>query len=495
MEAWKTLVNTALLGTEKRGHNPELVASVTGIETSADTRADTEAAFLRDTAILSAYRRGGIQPLRGEISFESAKSETRPYCNAASESALAEILHAGNTGLLRLWLHLAQSRQQLIPARHLAALLDAAQKLFVAHPQVRDTAGERGAWLAKLNPEWSYLIQSADENHWETGSTIERSAWLQRHRHNDPQKARELLEGVWDKEPADQRERLLATFESGLSHADLEFIERVLGDKSKRVTAQAAELLQKLPGSSIVNAFEDWLRRAVQMQVPDEQPDMVSNTEISFGDPEITDKRMLDALGKKPPPGISESKYRMMQISSFVPPDFWERHLDLSPEKALELLTEADPEIFPEALIAATDRFGNRIWADILARRAAVFHPILLPLLQPAEHDLYLEKFAGSQPDLVLQYYAQNDAEWLEEIAPALIAYAASQPYQYPKSFFSVQASRIPLSLLAKLDDIAPSLAASPEYMRTYAMQVWPANRLQLRDALELKAKILQSFT
>jgi hypothetical protein len=492
MEAWKTLVNTALLGTEKRGAPADLAANATGVQTG--TPPDAEAAFLRDAAILSAYRRGGAEPLKFEVRSTVAEAETRPYAGPAATSVLSEILSAGNNGLLRLWLRLAQQRGQLIPLQYLDTILDLAQKNSGLRPDLRAAAGSRGAWLAGLNPQWSFLMPAAGaDDPWETGTAVERSAFLQRLRYEDPAKARAMLEAVWAKEGAEGRERLLGTFATGLGPEDLGFLEHALTDKSKRVAAQATELLMKVPGSSIVQGFEAWLREAVQIQTTTKLLGMLSKTAVTISSPELEDKKLLDAIGKTPS-GVSESIFRLQQMSSHVPPAFWETHLNQRREKVLELLTEAAPEVFPGALADAAATFGDRKWAMLIAESGNIFYSPVIDLLEKPVQERYLKKFAASHPETILNYYGQNEEDWLPELAAGLLPHIASQPYQYGKPFLNGHAWRMPLGILPTLESIAPAPTNAQDYMRQYAIQSWPANRQALRDALELKGRLVNAF-
>ena len=153
------------------------------------------------------------------------------------------------------------------------------------------------------------------------------------------------------------------------------------------------------------------------------------------------------------------------------------------------------PEVFPDALAASATRFGRRQWAAILAERAVDFYPDLLPLLDARQQEAYLLRFAAVHPEQVLEYYAQNNEEWESSVTGALLAHIATQPYQYNKQYIRAQAWRIPLSALSLLEGVAPQPGSGPDYLRNYAAQVWPSHRQALRDALELKERILKSFT
>lgn len=492
MEAWTNIVNMALLGSEKRGGASGAVEALTGVVPDASLA--PERALMRDITLLSVYRRGGPEPLMEHTPQEFAPPETRPYAGPGAEAVLAEIIAAGNDGLLKLWLERAVAAEVLIPLQHLDLVLDAAQKRYRVHSLLREAAGGRGRWLAAFNPQWSFMGDAPAGDDWEHGSSVERAAFLQKLRHENPAKARELLESVWATEPADQRERLLGALETGLSPDDGPFIEQATGDKSKRVAAQANDLLTAIPGSSVVRAFEAWLRIAVQRKSSFEAHAAHDQDVIRITEPGAD--KLLESLIGKAPAGTGAEIYRLQRISEMTPPQFWESHLDATPGTIIDMLFAGKGDVYPEALASAAARFQDARWAAILAERATGFYPVLLPLLDPAVQSEYLVKHAAAHPAAVLDFYRESSQEWLPGIAGTLLQHAASEPDRFGKAFLKAEAAQIPLSALNDLDSITPSLQpGAASYLRNYAIQTWPATRMQLRDALEMKARILNAFT
>lgn len=168
--------------------------------------------------------------------------------------------------LLPQWLAAANARGFAPPAEALPALLDAARgRTDLRAPALR-FAGPRALWLARLNPEWRFVLRAAPggdaslpgpeesgrvEKLWQEGLFAERVALLASLRSRAPDTARALLESTWPTERAEDRLMFLDSLRTGLGERDEPFLEAALADRSRNVRATAAELLSALPGSAL----------------------------------------------------------------------------------------------------------------------------------------------------------------------------------------------------------------------------------------------------
>lgn len=161
-----------------------------------------------------------------------------------------------------------------LPTTLLVPLLDWARDEFVQlrGRQHADRAaallpvlGERGRWLAGLDPLWAAMItqqgrqrgDAADDpfaaaavQQWQHGSTDERLDWFAWARSVDPDRAREVVADGFAGEPVAVRAGLVSALGADLVPGDEELLEAALDDRSKLLPAPAQRLLRRLPGSA-----------------------------------------------------------------------------------------------------------------------------------------------------------------------------------------------------------------------------------------------------
>ncbi|MEW2358334.1 DUF5691 domain-containing protein [Spirillospora sp. NPDC029432] len=247
MSGWSEHVSAALLGTERRPP-PELPGAPPG-------DGDPAGRLLDQAAVLALRRRAGRRPLTGAEPVAPAPQEDAPVVPAAAAGRLARILAGEQIRVLPEWLDAAAAHGRRVPSRLLPELLEKGRSDRVLRPAIARAAGRRGVWLALQNTDWAYLVGSGDDpggdaEVWETGTRQQRVAHLTRLRGTDPAAARDALGGTWAREPAPDRAAFLATFETGLSADDEDFLEKALEDRGKDVRQLASDLLARLPGSA-----------------------------------------------------------------------------------------------------------------------------------------------------------------------------------------------------------------------------------------------------
>ncbi|MFE9252120.1 DUF5691 domain-containing protein [Streptomyces sp. NPDC007088] len=332
--SWEHLVTTALLGTDRR----PLPAS--------GTAADGPAALLDAAALHTVRRRAGVCPAPAAPPLEVSDPDTRPPLPAAARRRLALLLadRGGGGGgrgsapdlteLLPQWLALAGSLGFAAPAELLPALLDAARARTDLRPAALAFAGPRARWLARLNPDWKYVLRTAVDGDpalppgergaavrrlWEEGLFAERVALLGRLRTEDPAAALDLLAGTWRTERAEDRLMFVDSLRTGLSPADEPFLEQALADRSRNVRALAAELLSALPESALAGRMA---RRAATCVAPDRITG--PGPGIAVEAPHACDAAMeRDGVVAKPPSGRGERSWWLGQIVEAAPLSTW----------------------------------------------------------------------------------------------------------------------------------------------------------------------------
>ncbi|HEV2797041.1 MAG TPA: DUF5691 domain-containing protein, partial [Nocardioides sp.] len=215
LEQWLDDVGTAaLVGTSRR--EPPPVPAALGVVAAGD--AAIEHRLLASAALFDVLGRAGAPLEASDAPEHHAPEERLPVCSDQAAQLLHLLLtqppvsRLTRDDLVVEWLRLANDARQRAPVWLLPALLDHA----AGRPQVARSlggaTGERGAWLATLNPAWSDLAASregqptgsaADDRAgdwaegWTTLPTTQAVAAFAAGRRVDPAGARTLLDTHW----------------------------------------------------------------------------------------------------------------------------------------------------------------------------------------------------------------------------------------------------------------------------------------------------------
>lgn len=377
-----TLHQTLLLGTERLTTPPASPHPALAVAwAQLDWAGGREAALLEAISLAGIARSaGGLPEVIAERS-SAAPAESRPLVSPAAVSVLRQVLAEEWSSLLPEWLELAAARDLLVPPFFLPGLL---QRKFTAEQQgwMRKVAGERGAWLGRQNPAWSWIgaeRAAAAETGiglWETGTPEERLAWWRRCRESNPAQARELLEKTWGEEELDFRRQLLEAMAIGLSLADEPWLTRLLKERRKELRVAAQGLLATLPGSGFAQRMREralrllkvergLLGRKIEVQLP-------VAFDLSWRD---------DAIEEKPPTGMGEKAFWTLQILSLVPLHFWIEQARIEADRLVDLAAKSGEWV--DLLLGAWYR-ATRIHREPAAA-AALFKPVLArPSVWPA---------------------------------------------------------------------------------------------------------------
>jgi hypothetical protein len=372
-QLWQQLVKSAVLGSE-RSPAPALVAaaeseSQLGNLLAQVKPANREAGLLSMASMVSTYERCGLL-LKAEAGagspLELCEPDTLQRCSPTSISYLRRILGGEYLFLLPEFLGAMQSAGKRLPEELLPEVLDSLKQGFSNqgfssnHPQMRTAAntviGRRGHWLARLNPEWSFIGAAIAPADWETSDRASRVDLLRRLRQDNanPEQARALVQSTWSTDTPEDRIAFIGEFKQGLSLEDQAFLEAALDDRRKEVRQQAAELLMTMSDSALVQRL--WQRVAPRVRL---QPASGLKLKKLLGKATIEvhlpdrweDSMQHDAIEEKPPQGLGEKSWWLYQMVRAVPPERWESHLQLSPERCVAAF--ADSEFGSSALLPA----------------------------------------------------------------------------------------------------------------------------------------------
>lgn len=388
---WQALTTCALLGTERQ--TPEWTAGDDALgQLLAQLRGeDREGDLLRAAGILALWRRAGQQLARDpQPALLPCEPDTAPVCSPRAQKHLTRLLHGHYPELLPEWLGLLAAAGQRVAEEGLPALLDAGARQTALRPALLSVLGQRGHWLARSNPAWSYAVAADDETLWQTGRPEERLALLRQLRATRPERGLELLAATWGEERARQRREGLETLATGLNRADEPFLEAALDDRSVEVARAAAELLARLPDSRLVQRLTARALQRVRWQ-PGKRDRL--DVDLPEDDPDLR----RDGIAS-PPPGSSvklgEKGWRLSRIIAAVPPAVWNQQWRRT---APEILAASRDNDWRQALldgwVLATQRFRDPDWAEALLP----FYPdhdtltaALADVLPPARFEAYL---------------------------------------------------------------------------------------------------------
>jgi hypothetical protein len=357
---WETLMALALVGTGRQTTLPALSNSpITQVLQQVD-RSEPEGWLLSAAAILMAYRQAGKLPAAQNIALPepahpSSESETSDPIQSDQTSDNSASLEFGTLlftqklqAAMPEFLTLLQKTHQTIPVELLSRFLNWGRhwvrRTSNCNTSLWFSLGERGRWLAKLNPEWDYLQpktistrtnsnptelsqldRSVWQQEWQTGSRSDRMTLLHHWRALDPTAARELLSQTWKQEKAADRSEFLRQLQTGLSELDVPFLTLALADRSHEVRAIAVELLVQLPKTELSQQIQTALRECVQWRRVDDQleltiklPKVEDPRWVTFGFLSVTAKQTIP---KQASPG--QRAQLLGQLLSLTPLGFW----------------------------------------------------------------------------------------------------------------------------------------------------------------------------
>ncbi len=330
---------TAMLGTDR-----------------ASQEGTTSASLLARAAVVGVRARAGRRCGAVAQPIATCPTESRPSASVSQAAILDRLLASPDAALIEEWCVLAVTRGVRVPAASVPMLLEWWSRQPSRSPEVFEATGACGAWLARLNPDWSKPVTlaavpaDADER-WQTGSGPERAALLATVRSADPSRALALVRMTWTDDGADERRRFVEALEAGISARDEEFLEAALDDRGKMVRREAARVLTRLPGSAMRTRMRQ--RAAAMIAIERTKVGLLrrSKVTIKIEPPKTFDKSWeRDGVEDQAFAGKGKRASWMSQILAATDLATWTELAGLAPPDLLELIT-AD-EYFDDVLRA-----------------------------------------------------------------------------------------------------------------------------------------------
>lgn len=495
MQSWNQILHTALLGTDKEtldsaALDPELAAA--GALTVAAGQ-DKEDRFLRMASLVLNYRQAGADtPVRENAVLPVCPPEEAAYCSKKANQVLADLFSESNISLIHLWLQLCANKGRLVSPEWLPKLLQLAVTEKGIIEYVARCGGQRGVWLARLNPVWELKGQTTPEEQWQTGSPDQRRQVLTQLRHTDPAQARDWLQQTWATEDANTKADLIRQLVINISESDLSFLESLQTEKSKKVKDEILVLQKKIPASAQVRLATELTLKSL---VPPSKGSFISRLlpsakgslkaeALPAQDQALLKPLGVDLLSNRKE--LSDDEFILYQLLKFVPLERLESAWQMDTKQLMGLFYEEGPgqKLLP-ALVLSIVHYGDKERALIMAQHGKSFYLDLLPLLPADLQDAYSTKYFSSDAASIIQYATRREQPWGSSLALAILKHAAANPYQYNKAFFMKHIRLVPVSVLSEAGKIQ---GEGP-----YAY-LWEPVRDAVIQQLEMKQRTLNAF-
>ncbi len=358
-----SLVKLALAGTTQgTGHRREPTTGTPLDPIVAQVGADAERRLLLAAGAAAVYRQAGRALLPGPEPSDPAPPDMLPTCSPGAARIIGELLARSRDERLIEAVHLMRDAGRRLPHDLLPAALGTEWPLL--RRCLSPVLGERGRWLARLNPDWAWALDRLPdspelpphaERTWQEGSHEQRLDVLRHTRSQDPELARKWLEAGWKGENAERRAELLAALTQGLSLADEPFLEVARKDRSTSVRACAAELLARIPGSAFAARSQSRADKVLAYTAPATGGGLLHKArslatgsgrfgKLTIHLPEIYEEEWrADGIERKPPRGQGERSWWLAQILALVPPSHWQERFGATPQHLVAAASAQTP--------------------------------------------------------------------------------------------------------------------------------------------------------
>ncbi|WP_422927756.1 DUF5691 domain-containing protein [Singulisphaera sp. PoT] len=388
---WKELSASALIGVERRPAPTLPVTSALAASNFGDSQGPAQLLGLAAASTL--YHQVGRKPGRDSSpAITPPPPDERPQCEGRQSQRLERILNGDHFQFLEECLGLLDASGLRLEGSTLPELLTKARQDSKLRRPLLKVIGNRGRWLASLNPDWAFAAVDSEltdfDATWQTGTRAERRQALRSARANDPAKGLVLVTSTWTKETADDRAAFVEALVVGLGMDDEQFLEAALDDKSKQVRKAAAELLTRLPESRLCARM---IERAGPLLAFSEAPvkgrkPPTTARAVAVSPPSGCDKAMIrDGIEAKPPTGTGERSWWLEQVVASTPLETWCRTQDDTPERLVKGLVEHKSEwneLLWRAWAAASTRSRNATWALALLANPPEDDDTTFPLVE-----------------------------------------------------------------------------------------------------------------
>ena len=495
MQEWNNMLQLAMLGTGKNNIDTiaiadEAIQSVAKM-IAANDALDAEEKYLQLAAVVFNYKQMGALPaLQAEVAANEAAAEILPTCNAAQTQILKDILNEENKALLESWFTRCAEKKLIVEPALIPALLDIARQNKKLQTNIVTCCGNRGAWMMQYQTDWQFVKADTDDTLWQLGILEQRIQALKNKRAISPDEAREWLTATWPTEDAATKLVFLKVMQLNINEKDIDFLESLQNEKSKKVKEEALLLLKKIPESKMVQQFMSLLKNAISLRKEKTMLGLSSKTVLDITLPaqfdEVIFKYGIEKLSSSK--DVSDNAFILQQLIRSVPPTFWESHLQLSQQAIIEQLENIPTyKLHAEALAVATANFNDRQWAAAFQQYSKTFYEAIVPLLTNEQLEKYSNKYFTGNESGFIHYSTEQHVEWSHAFALKILTHTAGLPNEYNKSFYANNINFIPVSVASDLLQCMPK--------EEYSKITWTNQMEYIKKQLLLKSQTIKSFS
>ncbi|MDI3321036.1 DUF5691 domain-containing protein [Pinibacter soli] len=499
MQFWNHIIQVASLGTGKQ--QADVAEAEESLQPALqrindNNQIDHEERFLQIVALAFNYRQSGASLVPDEkTSIEIASPEEKTYCPSAALYLLSEIIDAESNGLLEIWLNVCAGKGFIVPPELIPSLFDIASQNKKLQTIIAKCCGKRGEWLISFNPDWKFSTSESDEEIWNTGLAEQRRLVLMEMRTTDPAKARQLLEETWDKEDANTKALFLSVFGNGISEKDIDFLDKLKTEKSKKVKELAFALLKIIPASSVVREYVQILQQALQVKKEKALLGLVSKNVLQIQLPQISSSVFETGIEKlSNVKELSDDLFIVQQLMAYAPPSEIKSMLQLSYEEIADLFSHQSPSLLTAFGTAAVRFKDLDCFRVVVGKDKNTFYTDALHLLPPADAGDYGFSFynsrtgteAVSERNNLINAITAAKVPLDEAFSVAVVEHLAGNMYIHNRKFFSTYIHLFHPAMINAVDKFQPK--------EQYLQSQWANMGDYIKHLMQLRLQIQSSF-
>ncbi|MGP1346366.1 MAG: DUF5691 domain-containing protein [Phycisphaerales bacterium] len=332
-------------------------------------------AVLDEAAVVGARARAGWVARRVGGVVPECPEDRVPAAGGALMALLMRVLGDRDAGMVEEWSRLALAKGIRVGDAQGAEVLDWWARQPRRSEVVFRALGERGRWLASLDPAWGRKVAAIEvpddaEEAWQTGRSRDRLALLQLVRSHDPSRALAMVRSTWDRERAEDRKKFVQALFVGLSAEDEAFLEGVLDDASAEVRIAAARRLAFIPGSRLRVRMTERARRLIRVERGGGRRGG-GRVRIVVSPPESIDAALeRDATDALPAHGDGEREWWVERILSAADLSVWTEVSGLDPAGVLGAIDDEEHGMaLTWAMRDAMRADGDLAWRTAILRK------------------------------------------------------------------------------------------------------------------------------
>ena len=174
---------------------------------------------------------------------------------------------------------------------------------------------------------------------------------------------------------------------------------------------------------------------------------------------------------------FTDEEYIIYQLISAVPPTFWEKQFDATPQQVVQYFEKYAPVV--------VGALGMASWMPYFLHLDG-FYVDFINFLPKNEQEKYLLRFFEPDPRNAIHYALKLSQEWSMEFAIKVLRAMANYPYEYNRAFFNKHINLIPASIVQQVGQIEPK--------DLNLLNTWEKSRDHLIKLLGLKQQTLKAF-